>query len=245
MKECALDKVDLGVLLLLIRNRFVVNSGIYKIRNTINENVYIGSAVDLDGRWKGHIYDLRHKKYPHCHLQRAYNKYGEDAFEFKVLERCAKEDLTGGKKREQYWINKYKRLVGWDNMYNKSPTAGSCFGYKHTIQAKENMSKAKKRKNLSLETRVKISESKKGERNPMWGKHPSLETLAKMSKAHKCENLSPETRANISKAQCGKKSSPETRAKMSKAQRIRWGIRHREQTVSYSKGLQTKRKDQQ
>lgn len=61
-------------------------SGIYAIVNTINNKQYIGSAINIKSRWVDHKKRLR-KGNHHCkHLQFAWNKYGESAFSFIVLE---------------------------------------------------------------------------------------------------------------------------------------------------------------
>lgn len=31
--------------------------GIYKITNKVNGKIYIGQSVDIEGRWKGHMYN--------------------------------------------------------------------------------------------------------------------------------------------------------------------------------------------
>ena len=67
------------------------------------------------------------------------------------------------------------------------------------------------------ETKAKISEAKKGEKNPNYGKKLSPEHRAKLSEAHKGKKLSPEHRAKLSEAHKGKKLSPEHRDKLSKA----------------------------
>ena len=79
-------------------------------------------------------------------------------------------------------------------------------------------------KNVSAETRKKISESKNGENNPMFGKHLSEETRQKLSEARKgkpsCmkgKHHSEESRKKIGAARKGKSLSAETRKKMSEA----------------------------
>lgn len=77
--------------------------GIYRIRNTLNNNSYIGSSKDLDKRFKTHIRTLRNFTHHNIYLQRAFNKYGEDAFVFECLEEVdSVDDLF---KREEYYIN--------------------------------------------------------------------------------------------------------------------------------------------
>lgn len=75
-------------------------------------------------------------------------------------------------------------------------------------------------KHLSEETRKKMSEARKGEKNTMYGKHHSDEARKKMSEAKK--NMSEETRKKMSEAKKGEKHpnygkhlSEETRKKMS------------------------------
>jgi len=80
-------------------------SGIYRIKNKISGSCYVGSAQDLNGRWRSHKHSLRHKKKSPPKLQRAWDKYGETAFEFSVLEECPREVLLD---REQHYIEQYK-----------------------------------------------------------------------------------------------------------------------------------------
>lgn len=72
-------------------------------------------------------------------------------------------------------------------------------------------------RNISDETRVRMSASRAGDKNPNWGKSPSDETRAKLSVAHIGKHPSDETRTKISAGNRGKYISPETRAKMSAA----------------------------
>lgn len=54
---------------------------VYYIRNTVNGNWYVGSTVNKSGnRFSGHRCNLRKDKHCNQRLQRAWNKYGEDAF---------------------------------------------------------------------------------------------------------------------------------------------------------------------
>ncbi len=64
----------------------MIKSGIYRIRNLINNKSYIGSAVNFKRRWNYHKQDLIACRHHSKYLQNAWNKYGEAAFEFKVME---------------------------------------------------------------------------------------------------------------------------------------------------------------
>ena len=69
-------------------------SGIYEIVNTVNGKRYIGSSVNIKTRWSQHRVRLSSGDH-HCPpLQRAWVKYGSDAFEFRVIERCGRDVLV-------------------------------------------------------------------------------------------------------------------------------------------------------
>jgi len=61
-------------------------SGIYKITCTSNEKSYIGSSLDIINRWSKHRSYLRKRKHHCSHLQRTWDKYGEDSFTWEIVE---------------------------------------------------------------------------------------------------------------------------------------------------------------
>ena len=115
--------------------------GIYKIINVINDKFYVGSAVDLKRRKTRHFSELRKNKHNNRHLQAAWNKYGEQAFVFVVIEDVAPEaDLLAA---ENVWLHAH---VGKDYCYNigvdatapmqgMSGTSSPTWGYRHTQEA--------------------------------------------------------------------------------------------------------------
>jgi group I intron endonuclease len=108
-------------------------SGIYQIKNLVNGKVYVGSSENVGQRWKMHRILLCQQKHHSRHLQGAWNKYGEDNFEFKILEECSVEKLISF---EQIWMDS---LFSSDNRfgYNVNPMAASCLGMKHSEESKE------------------------------------------------------------------------------------------------------------
>lgn len=91
-------------------------SGIYRIRNLINNKGYGGKAICIRDRWKNHRCDLRNDNHDNEHLQRAWNKYGEENFVFEVLEFVGIELLS---KQESYWVKLYNYCdpnFGYNNM---------------------------------------------------------------------------------------------------------------------------------
>lgn len=89
--------------------------GVYSIENIANGKVYIGSSMRVLERWKEHKRDLIAGRHQNVHLQRAWHKYGEQAFVFKMLLECAPESLLI---QEQSWID----FVG-KHRYNVCPYA--------------------------------------------------------------------------------------------------------------------------
>lgn len=81
--------------------------GIYMILNTYNNKCYIGSTNNFNRRKNEHFNALRNNKHHSQHLQKSFNKYGEDKFVFIILEKVTKEELTN---REIFWVNFKKSL---------------------------------------------------------------------------------------------------------------------------------------
>lgn len=110
-------------------------SGIYKILNTVTQKIYIGSAVDIEQRWKAHRGYLKRKKHHSAHLQRAFDLDGEDSFQFSIVELCEEKILL---EREQFWMDEtkcYDEEVG----YNICKRAGSHLGMKRSEETKNKM----------------------------------------------------------------------------------------------------------
>lgn len=140
-------------------------TGVYKITNTVNGKVYVGSAYVLKKRKSDHFTQLKRNIHGNKHLQSAYNKYGVDAFQFEVLEKCSKDDVL---EREDYWMGHYdsrnrKRGYNMKMASNKK-------GYRHTDEAKEKIRTSMKTRFFSKEHRGRISESLMGEKHPQYGK---------------------------------------------------------------------------
>lgn len=77
--------------------------GVYKIINTVNNKIYIGSTtVSFKERYRQHLYHLKKNTHKNTHLQHAFNKYGESKFEFCIIECCDKESCIIV---EQKWLN--------------------------------------------------------------------------------------------------------------------------------------------
>ena len=80
-------------------------AGVYEIRNVATGDFYIGSSCNLKSRLAEHRWKLSNNRHVNAHLQNAWNKYGEENFEFLPIEFCENEVLT---EREQYYIDTIK-----------------------------------------------------------------------------------------------------------------------------------------
>ena len=96
-----------------------MKSGIYQIRNTKDNKIYIGSAVNLNKRKNNHFSHLRRNLHSNKHLQNAFNKHGRNNFIFEVLITCHKSMLIW---YEQQFLDQ------WKPEYNKNhPDFGMIF----------------------------------------------------------------------------------------------------------------------
>jgi group I intron endonuclease len=114
-------------------------SGIYQIKNLINNKIYIGSTINLKQRFNDHKKLLRHNKHPNKHLQSSWIKHGEINFLFEMIEKVDVDLLLN---REQHYIDLYS-ANDKNNGYNLSKIAGNTLGYKFSEESKIKMSMAK------------------------------------------------------------------------------------------------------
>jgi group I intron endonuclease len=147
--------------------------GVYKITNIVNGKVYIGSSADVDKRFSSHLRTLRNSTHRNVFLQRSWWKYGEESFEFTVIEEVLSEDSL--LIREQAWIDKlkcYQKEAG----YNICAIAGRTTGYKHTEKSRKLLSKLAKERYEYPDFHLKKYQLKKGHKM-------SEETIEKLRNA--------------------------------------------------------------
>lgn len=174
-------------------------SGVYIIRNTVNEKVYVGSTVNFRKRYLAHRRALE-KSMHHSHsLSRFAAKHGLETLLFDLLE-ATLADKNILLSTEQKWIDLL--LPFRNNGFNSSPTAGSIMGWR-----------------ASDEQRRRRSENQKGRRH-------SDESKGRMSEAQKSlhKQLSQEAKQRLSDANKGKRHSEETKQKMSESQKKKAAI---------------------
>jgi group I intron endonuclease len=180
--------------------------GVYAIENLakgtsdvagrINGPVYVGHSTNVFKRFNAHRYMLRHNKHSSIRLQRAWNKYGEEAFSFHLLTDCPKEQLV---EAEQFFMDEFEAVnLG----YNVAPAAGSTFGVKITSS-----SHAQHLRDLSA---------------LHLGRKRSPEVCRNISEALKKAQASPEVRARMAESRRGIKHTDETKAINSQKSKEMW-----------------------
>jgi len=187
---------------------------VYLVTNKINGKQYVGQTV-VAGNSVGHG----------LLVSAAYKKYGKDAFSYEVIcggfEKKLSLDFA-----ERFWIGVFDCQE--PNGYNissggngKGKTAESTkqklrlanIGKKHSEKTIALMKEA--RKNVSVESRMKMSEARKG-------RVFSEETRKKIADGNTGKVVSAETRMKIAKFNIGKVVSEETRIKLSEAAKRQW-----------------------
>lgn len=112
-------------------------SCVYRIYNKISNKSYIGSTVNWQKRKTSHINQLRKSKHYNRHLQSAWNKYGEQVFEFAILEEIEPSRLINA---EINFIELYRAHIR-DFGYNEKSPNSSRAGLVHSAESLEKISK--------------------------------------------------------------------------------------------------------
>ena len=165
--------------------------------------IYVGFATCFSDRWLNHRTSLKENRHHNIHLQRAWNKYGEENFLFEILEEWEEEMLFC---MEHYWaimLNVHDKKYG----YNIQPTHP--YGKPtHSVETRQKLSIKLKGRKFSKETIDKTIATKR-ERGTL--KH-SETTKKKMSETRTGKKRPPEIGQKVSnslKARCYKWSDEE------------------------------------
>lgn len=119
--------------------------GIYAIICLPENKYYIGSSIDVKRRWREHRNELKKEIHKNSVLQMDWDCYGDESFNFIVL-----EDTNNLVEREHYYINKYT-----DN-YNIVKNSWNPMREPEFV---DKMMKTKREKGNKLTFRQKLTES--------------------------------------------------------------------------------------
>ena len=190
---------------------------IYKIINTVNNKFYVGSTNNQYERFRTHRKKLRTNTHHCAHLQAAWNRYGEGAFVFHVVEIIADEKQL--QTSEDKWLSEW---VGKPECYNHGLRSGApwrgCapeqhpnFGKQHTEETKQLIRDARAEQACPRIGTKHTEETKERIRQKKLANPPR----AWLGKTH-----DEATRRKIGDAQRGKQKGPRTYTKegLTKAQ---------------------------
>jgi group I intron endonuclease len=182
--------------------------GLYEIVNLANRKRYVGSSFDIDSRWRSHKSALNRGRHRNSHLQRAWSKYGRDAFVFSVIKLTSREDKL---KEEQALLDGV--FSSKEEVYNIGIVADSGMtGRTHSDEAKAKIGRSKIGKSRPKEMCLKLSLANQGKRpsketveliraksmgknNPFYGKTHTEETKAKIAAARRWHALTSEEKS--------------------------------------------------
>jgi len=124
--------------------------GIYAIYNVISDKIYIGQSKDVNYRLKFHEGRLRNGNCHNSILSKSWAKHGKNAFVFRAIELCAREDLD---RREMYWIAQYQST---DRKHGYNMQMGGTVLSELTKEHKDAIGNSLRGKKLSAEGRANM-----------------------------------------------------------------------------------------
>lgn len=133
------------------------SSGIYRIRNSVTGDQYVGSSSEIEFRFGRHRYDLERNQHINPKLQNAWNKYGAENFVFEVIELCDRSSLLVC---EQTYLDDrptYNIAVHADR-----PPSRLGIRRQHSDETKQKISRSKLGHEVTSEAREKMSRARRG-----------------------------------------------------------------------------------
>ena len=59
--------------------------GVFQIRNTVNDKIFVGSSTDLDAIWNRHRVQLNFGNHQNAELQNDWKELGPERFVYEIL----------------------------------------------------------------------------------------------------------------------------------------------------------------
>jgi group I intron endonuclease len=140
----------------------VKKAGVYYIHRSGTSDYYVGQATDIGDRWRLHRWQLARGIHHSRYLQRAWDKYGSEAFEFGIAQIVkARKSIPAFAKAlteaEQFWMDRYARSYGKQPAYNMAPLAGSNLGIKRSSVTRAKIAERSRKQFESSEARCLLA----------------------------------------------------------------------------------------
>jgi group I intron endonuclease len=117
---------------------YVIQCGVYKLKNKINGKVYIGVSTNIGLRYKKHQNACQDKTKAHYPIVQAIKKYGWNNFASEVIEEIPLNQFLA---REAFWIN-YYNSTNPEKGYNLIKAGNVSKGFSPSLKTREKISKA-------------------------------------------------------------------------------------------------------
>ena len=170
-----------------------MDSGIYMILNISNNKCYIGQSYDVKTRLRKHKEALKGNYHKNNHLQKSFNKYGEDSFIFSQILQCPISRL------DDYEISYISQFKSNDRKHGYNIDGG---GQKHRFPSPEtrrligekNIWKGKIPPHIA-----ELNKDSKLDKHPMWNHDVTIEmvvndwnkgfTIPELCKKYNCSTM--------------------------------------------------------
>jgi group I intron endonuclease len=196
-------------------------AGVYAFKNTINNKHYVGSACyrkrrSVAVRLKEHLRNLRRGTHTNPHLQSAWIKYGEIAFELHLLEEVQNETILHDK--EEFWM---KELNSIEHGYNiSSDTVAFMRGIKFSQEHCAKISLATKKRMEDSVCRQQIGQRSKALWKTLEYRNQIVSKLCGQKRSEEsCNRISEAKKGKPNYKLRGKKHSEETIRHISEAKK--------------------------
>jgi len=156
------------------------NCGVYAIYNTYTDKYYIGSSNNIYNRWTVHRHGLRTNQHHSSKLNHSWNKHGNKAFKFLLIQACSEEDLID---REQYWMDYFDAYA---NGYNMVQYAGRTEGWSPPPETRQKMKISAKiasntKEQKELRSKRATEQHRTGNLDLKKNKHPMAKVTVEMA----------------------------------------------------------------
>jgi group I intron endonuclease len=192
--------------------------GVYRVLNLINGRCYVGSSKNVAKRIRDHRLRLGLGSHANPRLQAGWNKYGEDAFTFEVLEECERDDLEAVEQKYIYEFGAHYPRGGYNIREFAYTNRGIPASAKQRQITRDRLSGVK---NPKLSAMLKEPKRASASREKLNSFRRDPEVEQRRVEAIRRAYQNPALRQKIAAAGNGRRFSDEHRARLSEQAKVR------------------------